>query len=112
MLRLLRESRSARLLLLAAGFLAVSASFGLHPEPGSVSSAVSSNPAFSARLARSLPAHECPACLTHRAVSLARLAATVLRPESIVAAPAVPAVRPPDRLEARPQQNRAPPVTS
>src|SRR6266542_554079 len=112
MLRFFRKSRSVRFLLLAAGFLAVSASFGLHPEPVAVGTAESPVPAFSAQLARALPSHECLACLTHRAISLVRLSAAVLRPESIVAAVVPPSVRPPARLRARPYQIRAPPVVS
>ena len=110
MLLRLRESGFARVLLLVAGLSAVSASFGLHPEPAAAASSPAA--AWSAQVALPLPSHGCPACLTHRPVSLARLAAVVLQPESTVAAPVVVFVRRPDRPEPRPHQNRAPPLTS
>ena len=110
MLLWLRESGFARVLLLVAGLLAVSASFGLHPEPAAAVS--SPAPAWSSHVAPPLASHGCPACLTHRPVSLARLTAVVLQPESTVPSPVVVFVRRLDRPEARPHQNRAPPVAS
>ncbi|MGH9363913.1 MAG: hypothetical protein ACRD1B_01415 [Thermoanaerobaculia bacterium] len=111
MLQKPRKSRLARALLLAAGLLAVLASFGLHPEP-EAAAASSGTPAWSAQVARTSPSHECPACLTHRPFSPALLTAVVLRPQSIVAPAAVFLAAWPERHEVRPHQNRAPPVVS
>ena len=109
MLRLIREARFVRALLLVAGLLAVSASFGLHVEPAAGRAPVS---AWSAKTLESPPSHACPACLAQRHVSIARLIAVVLHIESSVPAPAVPEVRRPDRFATRPQRDRAPPVAS
>lgn len=106
-----RKSRLARALVLAAGFVAVLASFGLHPEPD-VGAGSSGTPAWSVPVARSSHPHECPACLTHRPVSPATPSAVILQPESAVAPAAVFVAPRPDPPEVRPLQNRAPPVVS
>jgi hypothetical protein len=105
----LRESGLARVLLLVAGFLAASASFGLHPEPAAVRAPA---PAWSSSALGAPASHACPACLAQRQVSIARLTVIVLRVESSVPAPAVPELPRPDRLASRPQRDRAPPVAS
>jgi predicted component of type VI protein secretion system len=109
MLRLIREAGFARALVLVAGLLAVSASFGLHPEPASGRAPA---PAWSSGALGAPASHACPACLAQRQVSIARLTAIVLQVESSVPAPAVPELARPDRLAARPQRDRAPPVAS
>ena len=107
-----RHSRSARALLLLAGLFMVAASLGLHPEPGLAGGAGSASHSLTARAALSTPSHECPFCLAHRPVSLARPAGAVLRPETVVLPAAVFVARFPQRLDPRPRQNRAPPAVS
>lgn len=112
MLQRLRQSGSARAFLFAAGLLAVSASFGLHPEPASDPGASGRLPSWAATAALTAASHECPACLAHRPLALARPSPIVLRPLSLVAKAAVLVVKSPDLREPRPRQNRAPPVAS
>lgn len=96
-----------------AGFLAVASSFGMHPEPEQTFSAntASSTPVWaSARPGGEAP-HECLACLTHRSLSLRRLAAVVLQSGSPVKASAVAAPAHLARLDAHPREGRAPPTS-
>jgi hypothetical protein len=66
MLRRVRTAPVVRLALCVAGFLAIGASFGLHPEPGA--NFGSSPPGIAVAKLRTLEArHGCVACLTHGA---------------------------------------------
>ncbi|HJW13860.1 MAG TPA: hypothetical protein VJ776_04140 [Thermoanaerobaculia bacterium] len=97
--------------LLLAGFLAVSGSFGLHPEPERSPIAAATGEEWSAPdgLSDATP-HICLACLAHRSVPLPRLSAVVLALRA--AAPMAPAAAPspPARLEGHPREGRAPPA--
>lgn len=118
MLRLIQSARLARVLVLAAGVLVVTGSFGLHPEPvagGAVLSpvcAAAGGAAWSADAPRSPTSHDCPACLTHRPVSTARQAGVPLHTETRLAALAASEVRRPASQAVRPYKNRAPPAVS
>jgi hypothetical protein len=84
MLRALRSSRSGRGLLFAAALLAVTGSFGLHPEPASDSAVADfTGPAWTGSAVEAASGHGCTACLAHRNVSLSGLA--VFAPTSGVA---------------------------
>jgi hypothetical protein len=107
-----RRFRAVRLAMLAAACIAVSAGFGLHPEPGSSGAYRGSGfhgPAFSDG---SPGAHDCLACRAHRPVVSAPAPAQVLgtRAWTVLAeAPRPPAIRvfPLLRLD-----GRSPPATS
>lgn len=76
MLRRIRRSRMVRAVLCAAGFVSLSAAFGLHPEP----SGTSGTPPpleISASATLEAPAHECIACLTASSVLVAALSTHV-----------------------------------
>lgn len=111
MLRALKKVRFGQIALLAAGFLAVSGSFGLHPEPdpsaGPTTPRVGWTTADSS--GQSAP-HACLACLAHRSLSLPGLAAVVLAPGSSVIAAAVAAPSLLARLDPTPHEGRAPPA--
>ena len=118
MLRLIQSARLARALMLATGVLVVTGSFGLHPEPGaggaalSPVSAAARGAAWSAEAPKSTTSHACPACLTHRPVSIARLAGVLLHTETRFAALAAPEVDRPTSQPDRPYKDRAPPAVS
>ena len=112
MLKIARQSPSARALLLVAGLFMVAASFGLHPEPGLTGAVSTPAASLSAHAAVATASHECPFCLAHRPVPLARPAIVVLRPQAIQLPVATFVARLPERLEPRPSQNRAPPAVS
>jgi hypothetical protein len=118
MLRLIQSVRLARALMLATGVLVVIGSFGLHPEPGAGGAALSrvsaaaEGAAWSADAPKSTNSHDCPACLTHRPVSIARLAGVPLHTETRLASLAAPEVRRPTSQAARPYKDRAPPAVS
>ncbi|MDQ2969919.1 MAG: hypothetical protein M3R34_02160 [Acidobacteriota bacterium] len=73
MLQAVRAARWARVLLLAAAFLAVAGSFGLHPEPDALRPLGTAALAWTATGTAASGAHDCFACLAHRSVSLAGL---------------------------------------
>ncbi|HXM75561.1 MAG TPA: hypothetical protein VN971_02175, partial [Thermoanaerobaculia bacterium] len=73
MLQAVRAARWARILFLAAAFLAVAGSFGLHPEPDTLRPFAASASAWTATGTAASGAHDCFACLAHRSMSLARL---------------------------------------
>lgn len=111
MFRSMRKARFGQLALLIAGFLAVSGSFGLHPEPEpaqAVAAAAGSGWNALDTTGESNP-HACLACLSHRSISLPRLAAVVLQQASAVAPVADAAPSPLGRLEVQPREGRAPP---
>src|SRR6476646_4111190 len=90
MLLPMRKARFGQFALMIAGFLAVSGSFGLHPEPEPTLSAAafpSSAPGFTADRIAGEAQHGCLACLAHRSISLPRLAAVVLQTGSAVGSP-------------------------
>lgn len=77
MLRRMRSAPVVRLALCVAGFLAIGASFGLHPEP--VGNFSSSPPGVAFAKLRTLEArHGCVACLTHGAALAAPLLGILL----------------------------------
>src|SRR5215467_14695668 len=80
MLQLSRITRLARAAALAAGFLVVTGSFGLHPEPDSGSPASTENHWAASEASAEATPHACLACLAHRAVPLLRLNAGGLAP--------------------------------
>ena len=93
MLQAVRAARWARILLLAAAFLAVAGSFGLHPEPDAMRPLGAVASAWTAEETAASGAHDCLACLAHRSVSLARL--------SVFAPTAARSVRAPVPIPAR-----------
>lgn len=107
----MRKARFGQLALMIAGFLAISGSFGLHPEPEAAQSVAITGISWNAldQTGETNP-HLCVACLSHRSISLPRLAAVVLQPASAVT-PA-PDVAPSllGRLEVQSREDRAPPV--
>lgn len=111
MLLALRRARSARFVLLAAGFLAVSGSFGLHPEPGPLAGRAQSRAGWTAAnlLDRGSP-HECLACLAHRSISLPGPSAVVLQSDSSIPAASPASPSPFSRLDAPLVEGRAPPA--
>ena len=110
MFRLSRISRLARVIALAAGVLAVGGSFGLHPEPDSVSPAPAQDQWATPSTSAETSPHACLACLAHRAVPLPRLSAVVFAPRpaspASISADPVPLAR----LESKPREGRAPPA--
>ena len=108
----MRKARFGQFALILAGFLAVSGSFGLHPEPdpGQAAAAASARAEWHAPEpnAETNP-HVCVACLSHRSISLPRPAAVVLQPASAVTPTLDAAPSPLGRLEVEPREGRAPP---
>jgi hypothetical protein len=107
-----RKLRAVRLAMLAAACLAVSAGFGLHPEPGSSGASVGAGfhgPTFSDG---SPGAHDCLACRAHRPVVSAPPPAQVLGIRSWTALAAAPL---PSAIRVFPlltRDGRSPPATS
>src|SRR6266508_1948045 len=111
MFRALRKARFAQIVLLTAGVLAVSGSFGLHPEPEGSGVRVSSRGGWNALDRSGVAApHDCFLCLAHKSISLPGLSAVVLQPGRAVNA--IPAAAPSllERLEGHPCESRAPPA--
>jgi hypothetical protein len=111
MFRTSRVARFGQIALLIAGFLAVSGSFGLHPEPEGASLSASAGTEWTGLNGfGETGSHVCFACLAHRSIPLPRLSAVVLALRST--APAAPAAAPCRlaRLEGHPREGRAPPV--
>ena len=77
MLRRIRRSQVVRAFLCAAGFMSLTAAFGLHPEPSGASSASPAPLEISASASLEAPAHECIACLTASSVLVAALSTYV-----------------------------------
>ena len=110
MFRRLRTAPCVRAALLAAGALAVLASFGLHPELLG-DDRLAAHRGLSSAHADKAP-HACPACLTHGAAlapPLSQLPARV-----VIFAPGSPpaGVLPPGRLAGRDLSGRSPPDRS
>jgi len=107
-----RRLRAVRLAMLAAACLAVSAGFGLHPEPGS-SGAYPGSGFHGAALSDGNPAaHDCLACRAHRPVVSAPAPAQVLGARAwtaLAAAPRPVAIRVFPLLRS---DGRSPPATS
>ena len=111
MFRALREARLAQIVLLAAGLLAVSGSFGLHPEPeGSAARVATGDGWTTLDRTGAAPLHDCFLCLAHKSISLPRLSAVVLQPGSAVHATPVAAQSLLGRLDADSGEGRAPPA--
>ncbi|HYV41112.1 MAG TPA: hypothetical protein VEO02_04915 [Thermoanaerobaculia bacterium] len=111
MFRALRKARFAQIVLLTAGVLAASGSFGLHPEPKGSGARVSSQTGWNALDRSGVTApHDCLVCLAHKSISHPRLSAVVLQPGCAVNA--IPAAAPSllGRLEGHPCEGRAPPA--
>ena len=107
-----RRLRGVRVAMLAAAFLAVSAGFGLHPEPGS--DVAGRGPAIHGVTVAEggASAHDCLACRAHRPLLPSPTPAEVvgaLGSTALLAAPPQPAIRvfPLLRLD-----GRSPPATS
>ena len=107
----LKKFRFAQIVLLVAGFLAVSGSFGLHPEPDGSAALITTGDGWNT-LDRSGAAarHDCLLCLAHRTISLPRLSAVVLQPACAVHATPLGTPSLLGRLEAHPREGRAPPA--
>jgi hypothetical protein len=110
MFRALRKTRFAQIVLLAAGLLAVSGSFGLHPEPEGRTASFATGDGWDALDRSGAAPHDCLLCLAHKSLSLPRLSAAVLQPGSAVHAAPVAASSLLGRLEGHPREGRAPPV--
>ncbi len=112
MFQALRRSRYGQTVLALAGVLAISSSFGLHPEPACAVAlrTADSAPVWTLAEASNGATHGCLACLAHRSVSLPRLSGVVLQPGASVAAAAARPTSPPASLETAPHQGRAPPA--
>jgi hypothetical protein len=106
----MRRARFGQFALILAGFLAVSGSFGLHPEPESGQAAALAGTEWHApELGAETNPHICVACLSHRSISLPRPAAVVLQPASAVTPTRDDAPSPLGRLEVQAREGRAPP---
>ena len=109
MLRRLRCSRIARVILCAAGLLSLTAAFGLHPEPSGTScTGAPLEIASSASLAA--PAHECIACLTASSVLTTAFATPLLVSDDSTIAEALGDVRSTSLPVASRPPGRAPPA--
>jgi hypothetical protein len=109
MIRSSRIARLGRIAALVAGILAVSGSFGLHPEPVADSTA-SAQPEWSAPGAASEASpHICLACLAHRSIPLPRLSSVVFTPRPVACAAPSAETAPLARLASPPREGRAPP---
>jgi hypothetical protein len=107
----MRKARFGQFALLIAGFLAISGSFGLHPEPELGQAAATAAAEWHApELGAETNSHICVACLSHRSISLPRPAAVVLQPASAVAPPLDAAPSSLGRLEVQAREGRAPPA--
>ena len=109
----MRKARFGQFALILAGFLAVSGSFGLHPEPepGQAAGMASAGTEWHApELAAETNPHVCVACLSHRSISLTRPAAVVLQPASAVTPTLDAAPSRLGRLEVQACEGRAPPA--
>ena len=108
----MKKARFGQLALMIAGFLAISGSFGLHPEPEAAQSvaAAAAGSSWNAldRNGETSP-HVCVACLSHRSISLPRPAAVVLQPASAVTPGDDIAPSLLGRLEVQSREGRAPP---
>jgi hypothetical protein len=109
----MKKARFGQFALILAGFLAVSGSFGLHPEPEpALGAAMASAGAewHAPELNAETSPHACVACLSHRSISLPPPAAVVLQPASAVT-PSLDADHSTlGRLEVQAREGRAPPL--
>jgi hypothetical protein len=111
MLRSIRKARFGQFALMIAGFLAISGAFGLHPEPVPAQAAAAAGSGWHALDGNEeTNPHVCIACLSHRSISLPRLAAVILQPASAVAPTADAAPSLLGRLEVQSREGRAPPA--
>ena len=107
----MRKARFGQFALILAGLLAVSGSFGLHPEPEPGQVAAMAGPGWHApELGTETNPRVCIACLSHRSISLPRPAAVVLQPASAVTPTLDAAPSPLGRLEVQTREGRAPPA--
>lgn len=107
----MRKARFGQFALILAGFLAVSGSFGLHPEsePGQAA-AMAGTEWHAPELGAEANPHVCVACLSHRSLTLPRPAAVVLQPASAVTLTMDAAPSRLGRLEVQAREGRAPPA--
>jgi hypothetical protein len=106
MLRRIRTAPFARLALFAAAFIAIGASFGLHPEPGEPLGAPS------AAFAKSLvpeSSHGCMACLNHGLALASALSSLLLSGSAWTPAPPPADPTSHGRLAASDLPGRSPP---
>jgi hypothetical protein len=109
MFRSIKTAPIVRAALLVAGVLAVTSSFGLHPEPEHNGPAAAGVEWSRAGGALEENPHICFACLAHRSIPLPHLFTSVPAPRA-AADPAPPASTSPlARLESHPREGRAPP---
>jgi hypothetical protein len=107
----MRKARFGQFALILAGFLAVSGSFGLHPEPEpGQAEAMAAAEWHAPELGAETNPHVCVACLSHRSISLPRPAAVVLQPASAVTPPLAAAPSLLARLDVQAREGRAPPA--
>jgi hypothetical protein len=107
----MRKARFGQFALILAGFLAVSGSFGLHPEPEPGQAAAMATTEWHApELGAETNPHVCVVCLSHRSISLPRPAAVVLQSASVVTPTLDAAPSLLGRLEVQSREGRAPPA--
>jgi hypothetical protein len=111
MLRRLRYTRFGQVVLGIAGVLAITGSFGLHPEPASGATARRGTPlpGWSEGSAISERSHGCPACLAHRTAPIARLIVALVAPAAPVREGDTAPVAPLHASPPLPHDGRAPP---
>jgi len=110
MFRRWKSAPCARATLLAAGALAVLASFGLHPEPLGDDQVAAHRGLASAHADKA--SHACPACLTHGAALVPPLSRLPARAAIAAPEPSPLVVVPPGRLAGRDLSGRSPPDRS
>ena len=109
----MRKARFGQFALILAGFLAVSGSFGLHPEPEPGQAATTAPARTEWRVLEGTGEtnpHVCVACLSHRSISLPRPTAVVLQTASAATPTLDAAPSPLGRLEVQSREDRAPPA--
>lgn len=112
MLRALRAARIGKTALWITSLFAIAGSFGLHPEPRFLSSAVlCSRIEWTAPVATREQADGCAACLAHRAVALTGLSNAVREPDSVVRCSFFAHART-EVVDLSPNDGRAPPARS
>jgi hypothetical protein len=114
MLRRLRKARFGQIALVIASLLAITGSFGLHPEPGTTTAATARDGFVSwhGPQAPDGASHDCLACLAHRTVTLPRPSGVVLQPVAAVTLLSAPRSGRPLTVDRRTHEGRAPPAVA